>query len=145
MILKDGENNRHFRRMYGQSKKFLMDFYNTILLMKWRSTIVGMFGLMQLTFLFFAFIWYVVFLHRKRAERIDKMYNLTGFHESSNEELWKRGTNEFVPCAIGVHNFLTAFQYAVESLTTIGYGVRAVTEVTKSCIIAVGNLCFACK
>ncbi|CAG0922579.1 unnamed protein product [Notodromas monacha] len=123
VVLKNGEPNRTIRRSAEARKNFMSDYYNSVLALSWRNILFGISVITALTYVFFASTWLLI----SAARSSSLGDSLDGFN----------------PCVDGLISFLTALEFAVETITTIGYGSRALRDINSSCMFAFLTWCFA--
>ncbi len=104
LVDKDGELNVTSTKVRQRNRKYLVDIFTTLLEMKWRYNLL-IFALgFLVSWVGFAFIWWLM------------MY----FHEDHihiDDDNWK-------PCIANVYDFTTALLFSIETQHTIGYGAR---------------------
>ncbi|XP_007886828.1 inward rectifier potassium channel 16 [Callorhinchus milii] len=106
-LRKDGNCNIHFKGMLNEWGSYFSDIFTTLIDLKW-SHIFVIFSLSYiLSWLFFGFVYWV----------------MSAIHGDLGV-----GESEHTPCIAEVHTFTAAFLFAIETQTTIGYGLRCVTE-----------------
>jgi potassium inwardly-rectifying channel subfamily J len=95
-------------------RRFISDFFNTMLDMKWRYVLTIFCLSFFLSWLAFAVVWWVI------------TYAHGDFQpDHLPAEQAKSGWN---PCVYGIHNFASCFLFSLETQHTIGYGGRMTTE-----------------
>ena len=86
--------------------KYIRDIFTTLLDIKWRYVILLFTLAFFLSWLLFALIWWVICVIHGDYKMDDTIK----------------------PCVVGVHGFVSALLFSIETQHTIGYGTRAVTE-----------------
>ncbi|XP_029654515.1 inward rectifier potassium channel 2 isoform X2 [Octopus bimaculoides] len=100
-----------------RNQKFLSDFFTTLIDVKWRWNLLIFVVSFISSWLLFASYFYV-------------LAHLHGDFEDDNPENW-------VPCIESVHSFTTAYLFSIETMTTIGYGSRYVSEECPGAVLGV--------
>ncbi|CAL4067485.1 unnamed protein product, partial [Meganyctiphanes norvegica] len=118
LIRKSGDCNVTFNNLNKRRSRYLQDLYTTLVDVQWRWTLLVFFMAFILSWLIFAFIWYMIITVH------------------GDKELDANSTRQ--PCILNVNNFAGAFLYSIETQHTIGYGARVITE---ECPEAVFVLC----
>ena len=116
--------NGYFRR-----RRYLSDFFNTMLDMRWRYVHLIFFCAFVGSWFAFALLWWVIIYYHGdlEAEHLPD----------------KQKENNWTPCVLSIHNFASVFLFrcsscrlapdikacfSVETQHTIGYGGRMTTE-----------------
>ena len=117
LVEKHGECNVHYTNIKKRKMYFLLDMFTTVIEIRWRYILLLFFASFNVTWVLFAFVWWII-------SHVHKDHLISD--GSSNSTL--------VPCVDGVTDFVTAFLFSLETMHTIGYGTRAMTD---ECPIAV--------
>nr|XP_055241889.1 ATP-sensitive inward rectifier potassium channel 12 isoform X1 [Gorilla gorilla gorilla] len=113
-VKKNGQCNIEFANMDEKSQRYLADMFTTCVDIRWRYMLL-IFSLAFLaSWLLFGVIFWVIAVAHGDLEPAEG-----------------RGRT---PCVMQVHGFMAAFLFSIETQTTIGYGLRCVTE---ECPVAV--------
>ncbi|ROT82239.1 inwardly rectifying k+ channel [Penaeus vannamei] len=97
IIRKNGDCNITFSNLKKRRSRYLQDLYTTLVDVQWRWTLLVFFLAFIISWLIFAFIWYMIIkVHGDRAE----------------------------PCIYNVETFTASFLFSIETQHTIGYGHR---------------------
>ncbi|XP_075848411.1 ATP-sensitive inward rectifier potassium channel 12 isoform X2 [Microtus pennsylvanicus] len=113
-VKKNGQCNIEFANMDEKSQRYLADMFTTCVDIRWRYMLL-IFSLAFLaSWLLFGIIFWVIAVAHGDLEPAEG-----------------RGRT---PCVLQVHGFMAAFLFSIETQTTIGYGLRCVTE---ECPVAV--------
>ncbi len=118
LVHKEGELNISNTKVDQKKQKYLIDIFTTMLETKWRYNLL-IFGMgFVISWLFFAFIWWVImYAHGDHL------------HLPDDDPDWK-------PCVANVHDFQTALLFSIETQHTIGYGSRmAEANCTESIVL----------
>ncbi|XP_046579363.1 G protein-activated inward rectifier potassium channel 4-like [Haliotis rubra] len=83
-------------------RKYVADIYITLIDLEWRYAIAVLFNVFLVTYLVFAFFWWLM------------AYNNDDFANLDNPD--------HIPCLLGVKSFAGAVLFSIETQTTIGYG-----------------------
>ena len=97
-----------------RKRRYLSDFFNTMLDIKWRYVLFIFTLSFFLSWFAFAVVWYVIMWYRGDFEP-DHLPD-------------KQAESGWTPCVLAIHNFASAFLFSVETQHTIGYGSRQTTE-----------------
>eukprot|EP00095_Tigriopus_kingsejongensis_P008999 snap_masked-scaffold963_size76285-processed-gene-0.10 protein:Tk08999 transcript:snap_masked-scaffold963_size76285-processed-gene-0.10-mRNA-1 annotation:"atp-sensitive inward rectifier potassium channel 12" len=97
-----------------QRRRFFLDFFNTMLDMRWRYVLTIFCLSFFLSWLGFGVIWYVIFFIHGDFE----------FDHLPSQQA-KSG---WLPCANSIENFASCYLFSIETQQTIGYGSRQATE-----------------
>ncbi|XP_036314359.1 inward rectifier potassium channel 4 [Pipistrellus kuhlii] len=117
-VKKNGQCNIEFANMDEKSQRYLADMFTTCVDIRWRYMLMIFSAAFLVSWLFFGLLfWCIAFLHG----------DLEAGPSAGAPAAPK-------PCIMHVHGFLGAFLFSVETQTTIGYGLRCVTE---ECPVAV--------
>ena len=97
-----------------QKNRFILDYFNTMLDMRWRYVLLLFTLSFFLSWLGFAGIWYLI-LYLRRDFEPDHL------PDRQEESGW-------TPCVFAMYDFASCFLFSVETQHTIGYGSRQTTE-----------------
>ena len=111
--------NGYFRR-----RRYLSDFFNTMLDMRWRYVHLIFFCAFVGSWFAFALLWWVIIYYHG---------DLDEEHLPHNQE-----KNNWTPCVVNINNFASVFLFSVETQHTIGYGGRATSN---QCSFAIIVMC----
>ncbi len=107
LVYKNGECNISHMNIKRRRQHYLADIFTTLVDIKWRWILFIFFLAFSLSWILFAFIWWLIcFTH--------------GDIENYNKEGWK-------PCVKEVYGFVSALLFSVETQHTIGFGTRHMT------------------
>ncbi|XP_060059266.1 ATP-sensitive inward rectifier potassium channel 12 isoform X4 [Erinaceus europaeus] len=113
-VKKNGQCNIEFANMDEKSQRYLADMFTTCVDIRWRYMLL-IFSLAFLaSWLLFGVIFWIIAV--------------------AHGDLEPAEGQERTPCVMQVHGFMAAFLFSIETQTTIGYGLRCVTE---ECPVAV--------
>ncbi|XP_056637658.1 inward rectifier potassium channel 18-like [Diorhabda sublineata] len=107
-----------------EKKKFLRDFFTTLIDMKWRYTLAIVSLGFIITWTLFAIIWWLIAIYHGDLEE-----NHLPMHQAASN---------WTPCVTDIHDFTSCFLFSVETQQTTGYGEKRPTE---KCIDAVILMC----
>ena len=114
IVSKKGTVHTERSHVSKRKRRYLSDFFNTMLDIKWRF-VLSIFTLsFFLSWFGFAVLWWIIIYVRSDFEP----ENLPG----------NQSKNDYIPCVLGMHNFASVFLFSVETQHTIGYGTRQTTE-----------------
>ncbi|XP_069174690.1 G protein-activated inward rectifier potassium channel 4 isoform X1 [Procambarus clarkii] len=106
IIRKNGDCNMTYANLKKRRSRYLQDLYTTLVDVQWRWTLLVFFLGFIISWLIFAFIWYMIIkVHGDDQEILDH-----------------------TPCVQNVRGFTGSFLYSIETQHTIGYGFRYATE-----------------
>ena len=105
-IARSKVENRH--------RRYLTDFFNTTLDLKWRYVLLIFTASFFLSWLAFAVIWWIILYYRGDFEP----------HHLPD----RQAESGYQPCVLAMYNFASVFLFSVETQHTIGYGTRQTTE-----------------
>lgn len=109
LVRKDGRCNIEYGNIkYSKRYAFVADFWTTFVESRWRYVLLFFIGSFTLTWFIFALLWYWI-------------------ARNNGDLTWQNPSPNHNPCIWGVAGLTSAFLYSIETQTTIGYGVRAVT------------------
>ncbi len=94
--------------------RYMHDFFNTMLDIKWRYVLLIFSSSFFLSWLGFAVVWWVILIYRGDFEPE---------HLPDKQE-----ENDWQPCVLAMYDFASVFLFSVETQHTIGYGSRQTTE-----------------
>ena len=114
IVSKRGVVNIGQNHMDQERFRFITDFFNTMLDMKWRYVLTIFTLSFFLSWLAFAAVWYAVFY-------VHGDFEPGHLPDEQAESGW-------TPCAYAIHNFKSCFLFSLETQHTIGYGGRQTTE-----------------
>ena len=97
-----------------RKRRYLSDFFNTMLDIKWRYVLLIFTLSFFLSWWAFAVVWWLI------------MYIRSDFEPDHLPDM--QAKNGYIPCVLAIHNFASAFLFSVETQHTIGYGSRQTTE-----------------
>ncbi|XP_039646161.1 ATP-sensitive inward rectifier potassium channel 1a.1 [Perca fluviatilis] len=119
LVTKDGHCNIEFGNiMYSTHLSFLADLWTTSVEIRWRYVLLVFTASFTLTWFIFGLLWYWIALN-------------------NGDLTWQNPPSNHSPCIIGVYGLTTAFLYSLETQTTIGYGVRALTDLCPGAVAVV--------
>ena len=101
-------------KVENRRRRYLTDFFNTMLDLKWRYVLLIFTASFFLSWLAFAVFWWIIMYYRGDFEP-DHLPN-------------KQEENGYQPCVLAIYNFASVFLFSVETQHTIGYGSRQTTE-----------------
>merc|ERR1719312_2356586 len=114
IVSKRGHVNIGKTRVSKRRRRFLSDFFNTMLDMQWRYVHFFFFMAFIGSWFSFALVWYIIIYYHGDFEP-DHLPNM---QEKSG----------WVPCVWQINNFASVFLFSIETQHTIGYGGRQTTE-----------------
>ena len=97
-----------------RKRRYLSDFFNTMLDLRWRYVLLIFTLSFFLSWFGFAIVWWIIGYLRSDFEPD---------HLPGNQS-----KNGYIPCVLAIHNFASCFLFSVETQHTIGYGSRQTTE-----------------
>ena len=101
-------------QMFFRRRRFLSDFFNTMLDIKWRYVHFFFFMAFVGSWFAFAIIWYIIIYYHGDLEE-DHLPD-------------KQEASGWTPCVWSIQNFASVFLFSVETQHTIGYGGRMTSE-----------------
>ncbi|XP_071525645.1 ATP-sensitive inward rectifier potassium channel 12-like isoform X1 [Panulirus ornatus] len=107
IIRRNGDCNMTYANLKKRHSRYLQDLYTTLVDVQWRWTLLVFFLGFIISWLSFAFIWYMII-------------KVHGDDQAVNEE--------HIPCIQNVKTFTASFLFSIETQHTIGYGSRFTTE-----------------
>lgn len=109
LVTKDGRCNIEYGNVkYSKHFAFLADFWTTLVEARWRFVFFNFTATHTLTWFIFGLLWYWIV-------------------RNNGDLTWQNPSPDHTPCVWGVAGLTTAYLYSLETQTTIGYGVRALT------------------
>ena len=115
LVEKHGECNVEYTKIKKRKFHMLLDMFTTVIELKWRFIWCLFIASFAVTWTVFGFIWWGI-----AVGHFDHIETNSSMH--------------FIPCVEGVTDFTTAFLFSLETMHTIGYGTRAMTD---ECPIAI--------
>ena len=97
-----------------RKRRYLSDFFNTMLDIKWRYVLLIFTLSFFLSWFGFAIIWWIM------------MYLRGDFEPEHLPD--RQSESNYIPCVLAIHNFASVYLFSVETQHTIGYGSRQTTE-----------------
>jgi len=116
IVSKRGNINIGKTRVSKRRRKFLSDFFNTMLDIKWRYVHLIFFIAFLGSWFLFALVWWVIIYYHGDLET----------NHLPDSQLVKDG--DWIPCVWNIHNFSSVFLFSLETQHTIGYGGRMTSE-----------------
>lgn len=104
LILKNGEFNICQKGIRRLKQQYLADIFTTLIELKWRWTLVLFVTAFLFTWCFFGLCWWLIAYTKKDLVNLDN----PGWQE----------------CVTGVHSYLTALLFSIETQHTIGQSER---------------------
>jgi len=114
IVSKRGHVNIGKTRVSKRRRRFLSDFFNTMLDIKWRYVHFIFFLAFIGSWFSFAIVWYIIIYYHGDFEEDHLPDNQTA--------------SGWTPCVWNIHNFASVFLFSVETQHTIGYGGRMTSE-----------------
>ncbi|KAK6169113.1 hypothetical protein SNE40_020227 [Patella caerulea] len=108
IVSKSGHSNVASISVPDRLGRYLDDIYTTLVDIKWRWNLLIFFGVFVFSWLGFA-AFYIM------------LSSVNGDLDDDHPDNWK-------PCVTNIQSFASAFLFSIETMTTIGYGYRYVTE-----------------
>ncbi|XP_050391310.1 ATP-sensitive inward rectifier potassium channel 12-like [Patella vulgata] len=108
IVSKSGHSNVASISVPDRIGRYLDDIYTTLVDIKWRWNLLIFFGVFTFSWLGFA-AFYIM------------LSSVNGDLDDEHPDNWK-------PCVTNIRSFASAFLFSIETMTTIGYGYRYVTE-----------------
>ncbi|XP_076866452.1 ATP-sensitive inward rectifier potassium channel 12 [Brachyhypopomus gauderio] len=130
-VKKNGHCNIVFSNMDSKIRRYLSDIFTTCVDIRWRYLLLLFCISFLALWLIFGLIFYCISL--AHGDLDPNREKILGAIEGQHKE-WK-------PCLLNVDSFIGAFLFSVETQTTIGYGLRCVTE---ECPVAVMMVLVQC-
>lgn len=126
-ILKDGEYNILQPKFRWRYLHYLRDIFTSLVDAEWAWTAQVMILTFAASWLTFALLWWLIaFVHK----------DLHDEHLPATQ-----AENGWIPCVLNIYGFHSCFLYSLETQSTMGYGLRAITE---ECPEAIFLLCAQC-
>lgn len=119
VVSKDGHNNIRIDNVDGMVKLYLHDIWTTVVDMKWRYKLTLFVSTFITTWFFFGLLFYFIAI--------------------ANNDLNIEQASNHTPCVMNVTTLTGAYLFSLESQTTIGYGLRHISE---ECPLAILTLVF---
>ncbi|KAK4304426.1 hypothetical protein Pmani_023617 [Petrolisthes manimaculis] len=116
IIRKNGDCNMSYANLRQRRSRYLQDLYTTLVDVQWRWTLLVFFLGFIISWLLFAFIWYMII----KVHGDDQLEERLTSHE---------------PCINNVHSFTGCFLFSIETQHTIGYGYRYTTEACPEAVL----------
>ncbi|KAL4660645.1 ATP-sensitive inward rectifier potassium channel 1-like [Arapaima gigas] len=111
LVKKDGHCNIEYGNFgYHRQFLFLADFWTTVVETRWRYVMFHYIVSFTGSWFIFGLLWYWI-------------------GKSNGDLLEQNPSQNHTPCVINVFGLTTAFLYSLETQTTIGYGLRAITGI----------------
>ncbi|XP_062870391.1 ATP-sensitive inward rectifier potassium channel 15 [Trichomycterus rosablanca] len=117
VVSKDGHNNVHIDNVEGMVKLYLHDIWTTVVDIKWRYKLTLFVSTFLTTWFVFGVIFYLIAM--------------------GNGDLDVVQPSNHTPCVMNVATITGAYLFSLESQTTIGYGLRHISE---ECPLAIFTL-----
>jgi len=114
IVSKKGHVNIGKTKLSKRRRRFLSDFFNTMLDIQWRYVHLVFFVAFLGSWFLFALLWWLIIYYHGDFEEE---------HLPENQE-----ANNWTPCVWQINNFASVFLFSVETQHTIGYGGRQTTE-----------------
>ncbi|XP_078691481.1 ATP-sensitive inward rectifier potassium channel 12-like [Branchiostoma floridae x Branchiostoma belcheri] len=104
-VSKDGICNYRNHHVPLHKRRYIRDFFTTLVDLRWRYTFLSFSAAFVLSWFLFGIVWYIVSLvHGDFAHEV--------------------GDPDFQPCVSEMRDFTSSFLFSLETQTTIGYGSR---------------------
>uniref|UniRef100_A0A4W4G9I5 ATP-sensitive inward rectifier potassium channel 14 n=1 Tax=Electrophorus electricus TaxID=8005 RepID=A0A4W4G9I5_ELEEL len=123
-VKKNGQCNIVFSNMDNKLRRYMSDMFTTCVDIRWRYLLLLFCVSFLVSWLIFGLIFYCISL--AHGDFDPDRYKVSAV-SGEQQKAW-------TPCLLHVDSFLGAFLFSIETQTTIGYGLRCVTE---ECPIAV--------
>jgi len=114
IVSKKGNINIGKTKLSKRRRRFLSDFFNTMLDIQWRYVHLLFFVAFLGSWYLFALLWWLIIYYHGDFEED---------HLPENQE-----ANNWTPCVWQINNFASVFLFSLETQHTIGYGGRQTTE-----------------
>ncbi|KAJ7995455.1 hypothetical protein DPEC_G00244740 [Dallia pectoralis] len=109
LVSKDGRCNINIGNVkYNNRFAFFADFWTSFVETRWHFVFCVFVTSYTLSWFIFSLVWYWL-------------------AKNNGDLLWQNPPQDHTPCAWNVNGLTTCFLFSLETQTTIGYGVRAVT------------------
>uniref|UniRef100_A0A8C6T093 Potassium inwardly rectifying channel subfamily J member 1a, tandem duplicate 6 n=1 Tax=Neogobius melanostomus TaxID=47308 RepID=A0A8C6T093_9GOBI len=119
LVTKDGRCNIEYGNIeYSKHWSYMADFWTTFVEIRWRFVLFFFIASFTLSWFIFGLIWYWI-------------------ARNNGDLTWQSPPDNHIPCVINVVGLTTAFLYSLETQTTIGYGVRALTPLCPGAVAVV--------
>ncbi|XP_067672965.1 uncharacterized protein [Haliotis asinina] len=117
LISERGATNIQSVSVANRSTKYVSDICTTLIDIQWRWNLLLFFGGFAFTWLIFAAYYYLLaYVHG---------------------DLFKTTDDDWLPCVENIQSYASAFLFSIETMTTIGYGYRFVTEACPGAYVGV--------
>ncbi|XP_031327783.1 ATP-sensitive inward rectifier potassium channel 12-like [Photinus pyralis] len=128
-VAKNGDCNVSYTRIAEHRKKFVQDFFTTLVDVKWTWMLLVFALSFLLSWLGFGLLWWIIaFTHGDLyEENLPKNQQKTG---------WS-------PCVTQINSFASCFLFSIETQQTIGYGSRTITEECPQAMVLLYLQCIA--
>lgn len=110
LVTKKGRVQIAQNKVNRRKQRYLTDFFNTMLDLKWRYVLLIFTASFFLSWLAFAVVWWAIMEYRGDF--------LPGHLPHEQED------NNWQPCVLAIYDFASVFLFSVETQHTIGYGSR---------------------
>lgn len=110
LVTKKGQVQIARNKVSHRRRRYLTDFFNTMLDLKWRYVLLIFTASFFLSWLAFSVVWWVILEYRGDF--------LPGHLPHEQED------NNWQPCVLAMFDFASVFLFSVETQHTIGYGSR---------------------
>merc|ERR1719341_1904401 len=121
IVSKKGNVNIGKTKLSKRRRRFLSDFFNTMLDIQWRYVHLLFFVAFLGSWFLFALLWWLIIYYHGDFEEDHLPHN--------------QGESGWTPCVWEIRNFASVFLFSVETQHTIGYGGRQTTEECPEAII----------
>ncbi|KAJ7995459.1 hypothetical protein DPEC_G00244780 [Dallia pectoralis] len=109
LVSKDGRCNINIGNVkYNNRFALFGDFWTTFVETRWRFVLIVFITTHTLTWFIFSLVWYWLAMN-------------------NGDLLWQNPSQDHTPCVLNVFGLTSSFLFSLETQTTIGYGVRAIT------------------
>lgn len=134
LVAKDGHCNIEYGNIDYRSRcAFLLDFWSTVVEIRWRFTLLYFVASFTLSWFIFGLIWFWIGIN-------------------NGDMWWQEPPSDHKPCVFNVFGLTSAYLYSLETQMTIGYGLRvvspycpgAVALITIQTVVGVFINCFWC-
>uniref|UniRef100_A0A3Q0SST6 Potassium inwardly rectifying channel subfamily J member 1a, tandem duplicate 6 n=1 Tax=Amphilophus citrinellus TaxID=61819 RepID=A0A3Q0SST6_AMPCI len=119
LVTKDGRCNIEYGNIkYSKHFAFLADFWTTLVELRWRYVLFIFTASFTLSWFIFGLVWYWI-------------------GRNNGDMTWQNPPPNHIPCVINVVGLTSAYLYSLETQTTVGYGVRALTDLCPGAVAVV--------
>lgn len=119
VVEKDGDPNIQYKNISKRRRRYISDFYTTLVDSSWIETLFLFSMSFYFTWLMFAVLYYIIcYAHGDLEEA----------HLPANQ-----ANTSWTPCVLEIENFASCFLFSLETQHTIGYGSR---QTTNECVEA---------